>query len=220
MMQLIEAFRESKFGMHDVVLAGGAEASILRWYRWFQYPYSTMLEASIHWQRPQWLWWKGTGFLSSEHAQKHWLLAYFGWNGWLRFKLWCLPQRATPPEWFQVRLKQIKLAINELVSNLKMSIMSNTHGASTPANEKGESRLLFLYLVKRSSLYHLLNHTGYFIAAGTVEAIAPSAIRPLYQKLLVPNCLTISKQTLFIKRIFSMLSQIPFYWRTQCCFCA
>ena len=30
MMQFGEAFREIKFGMHDVVLAGGAEASITK----------------------------------------------------------------------------------------------------------------------------------------------------------------------------------------------
>ena len=113
--------------------------------------------------------------------------------------------------------KAIKLAINEAGIKPEDVDYVNAHGTSTPANEKGESGAIVSVLGKEVPVSSTKSFTGHLLgAAGAVEAIATiEAIRHSFvPKLLVlKNCLTISKQTLFMvkvkKRIFSTLSQIP-----------
>ena len=113
--------------------------------------------------------------------------------------------------------KAIKLAINEAGIKPEDVDYVNAHGTSTPANEKGESGAIVSVLGKEVPVSSTKSFTGHLLgAAGAVEAIATiEAIRHSFvPKLLVlKNCLTISKQTLFMvkvkKQIFSTLSQIP-----------
>ena len=113
--------------------------------------------------------------------------------------------------------KAIKLAINEAGIKPEDVDYVNAHGTSTPANEKGESGAIVSVLGKEVPVSSTKSFTGHLLgAAGAVEAIATiEAIRHSFvpKRLVLKNCLTISKQTLFMvkakKRIFSTLSQIP-----------
>ena len=105
----------------------------------------------------------------------------------------------------------------KLVLSLKTSIGVNAHGTSTPANEKGESGSCVSVPGKEVPVSSTKSFTGHLLgAAGAVGAIATiEAIRHSFvPKLLVlKNCPTISKQTLFMvkakKRLLGTLSQIP-----------
>ena len=221
-----EAFREIKFGMHDVVLAGGAEASITK-IGIGGFNALTALSttedperSSIPFDKDRngFVMGEGSGVLvieSLEHAQKRGAnilaeIVGYGSN--------CdAYHMTTPTPDGSGAAKAIKLAINEAGIKPEDVDYVNAHGHLHLPMRKVKAELLFLYLVKKF-LYHLLNHLQdtCLVPLVQLKRLLPSKrfVTALYQKRLVlKNCLTISKQTLFMvkakKRIFSTLSQIP-----------
>ncbi len=163
------------------------------------------------------------GFLSSKVWNSSCGAYYFSWNSWLRFKLvMSLHDNNSTIQMVQVRLKRW-IAINEAGIKPEDVDYVNAHGKFYTCQWERWKRSYCFVLVKKFPASteitgHLLGAAGAAEAIATIEAIRHSFV----PKLLVPkNCLTISKQTLFMvkvkKRIFSMLSQIPLVLRhTRC----
>ena len=221
-----EAFREIKFGFHDVVLAGGAEASITK-IGIGGFNALTALSttedperSSIPFDKDRngFVMGEGAGVLvieSLEHAQKRGAnilaeIVGYGSN--------CdAYHMTTPTPDGSGAAKAIKLAINEAGIKPEDVDYVNAHGTSTPANEKVKVLLLCLYLVKMFQ-FHLLNHLQVTCLVLLVLLKLLQQLKlfvtALYQKLLVQkNCLTTLKLMLFTvkvkKLILSMQSQIP-----------
>ena len=177
-----EAFREIKFGMHDVVLAGGAEASITK-IGIGGFNALTALSttedperSSIPFDKDRngFVMGEGAGVLvieSLEHAQKRGAnilaeIVGYGSN--------CdAYHMTTPTPDGSGAAKAIKLAINEAGIKPEDVDYVNAHGTSTPANEKGESGAIVSVLGKEVPVSSTKSFTGHLLgAAGAVEAIA------------------------------------------------
>lgn len=177
-----EAFREIKFGMHDVVLAGGAEASITK-IGIGGFNALTALSttedperSSIPFDKDRngFVMGEGSGVLvieSLEHAQKRGAnilaeIVGYGSN--------CdAYHMTTPTPDGSGAAKAIKLAINEAGIKPEDVDYVNAHGTSTPANEKGESGAIVSVLGKEVPVSSTKSFTGHLLgAAGAVEAIA------------------------------------------------
>ena len=177
-----EAFREIKFGFHDVVLAGGAEASITK-IGIGGFNALTALSttedperSSIPFDKDRngFVMGEGAGVLvieSLEHAQKRGAnilaeIVGYGSN--------CdAYHMTTPTPDGSGAAKAIKLAINEAGIKPEDVDYVNAHGTSTPANEKGESGAIVSVLGKDVPVSSTKSFTGHLLgAAGAVEAIA------------------------------------------------
>ena len=177
-----EAFREIKFGFHDVVLAGGAEASITK-IGIGGFNALTALSttedperSSIPFDKDRngFVMGEGAGVLvieSLEHAQKRGAnilaeIVGYGSN--------CdAYHMTTPTPDGSGAAKAIKLAINEAGIKPEDVDYVNAHGTSTPANEKGESAAIVSVLGKDVPVSSTKSFTGHLLgAAGAVEAIA------------------------------------------------
>ena len=186
-----EAFREIKFGLHDVVLACGAEASITK-IGIGGFNALTALSttedperSSIPFDKDRngFVMGEGAGVLvieSLEHAQKRGAnilaeIVGYGSN--------CdAYHMTTPTPDGSGAAKAIKLAINEAGIKPEDVDYVNAHGTSTPANEKGESGAIVSVLGKDVPVSSTKSFTGHLLgAAGAVEAIATiEAIRHSY----------------------------------------
>ena len=190
-MFIPKAFREIKFGFHDVVLAGGAEASITK-IGIGGFNALTALSttedperSSIPFDKDRngFVMGEGAGVLvieSLEHAQKRGAnilaeIVGYGSN--------CdAYHMTTPTPDGSGAAKAIKLAINEAGIKPEDVDYVNAHGTSTPANEKGESGAIVSVLGKDVPVSSTKSFTGHLLgAAGAVEAIATiEAIRHSY----------------------------------------
>lgn len=186
-----EAFREIKFGYHDVILAGGAESTIneigiggfnaLTALSTTEDP--TRSAIPFDKDRNGFVMGEGAGVLvleSLEHAQKRGatILAEvvgYGSN--------CdAYHQTTPTPDGSGAAKAIELAIKEAGISPEDVDYINAHGTSTQANEKGESKAIVTVLGKDVPVSSTKSFTGHLLgAAGAVEAVATiEAIRHNY----------------------------------------
>ena len=186
-----EAFREIKFGYHDVILAGGAESTIneigiggfnaLTALSTTEDPARSAIPFDK--DRNGFVMGEGAGVLvleSLEHAQKRGatILAEvvgYGSN--------CdAYHQTTPTPDGSGAAKAIELAIKEAGISPEDVDYVNAHGTSTQANEKGESKAIVTVLGKDVPVSSTKSFTGHLLgAAGAVEAVATSeAIRHNY----------------------------------------
>ncbi|MEE0950254.1 MAG: beta-ketoacyl-ACP synthase II [Streptococcus equinus] len=186
-----EAFREIKFGYHDVILAGGAESTIneigiggfnaLTALSTTEDPARSAIPFDK--DRNGFVMGEGAGVLvleSLEHAQKRGatILAEvvgYGSN--------CdAYHQTTPTPDGSGAAKAIKLAIKEAGISPEDVDYVNAHGTSTQANEKGESKAIVTVLGKDVPVSSTKSFTGHLLgAAGAVEAVATiEAIRHNY----------------------------------------
>ena len=186
-----EAFREIKYGFHDVILAGGSEASItqigiggfnaLTALSTTEDPARSAIPFDK--DRNGFVMGEGAGVLvleSLEHAQKRGaaILAEvvgYGSN--------CDAYHMTTPRPDgSGAAKAMKLAIQEAGIEPEQVGYVNAHGTSTQANEKGESQAIVAVLGKDVPVSSTKSFTGHLLgAAGAVEAIATlEAIRHSY----------------------------------------
>ena len=177
-----EAFRENKFGYHDVILAGGAESTIneigiggfnaLTALSTTEDPARSAIPFDK--DRNGFVMGEGAGVLvleSLEHAQKRGatILAEvvgYGSN--------CdAYHQTTPTPDGSGAAKAIQLAIDEAGIVPEQVDYVNAHGTSTQANEKGESKAIVTVLGKEVPVSSTKSFTGHLLgAAGAVEAIA------------------------------------------------
>ncbi|HHF7051972.1 TPA: beta-ketoacyl-ACP synthase II [Streptococcus mutans] len=177
-----EAFREIKYGFHDVILAGGSEASItkigiggfnaLTALSTTEDPARSAIPFDK--DRNGFVMGEGAAVLileSLEHAQKRGarILAEvvgYGSN--------CdAYHMTTPTPDGSGAAKAIKLTINEAGISPEEVNYVNAHGTSTQANEKGESKAIVAVLGKDVPVSSTKSFTGHLLgAAGGVEAIA------------------------------------------------
>lgn len=177
-----EAFREIKFGYHDVILAGGAESTIneigiggfntLTALSTTEDPARSAIPFDK--DRNGFVMGEGAGVLvleSLEHAQKRGatILAEvvgYGSN--------CdAYHQTTPTPDGSGAAKAIQLAIDEAGIVPEQVDYVNAHGTSTQANEKGESKAIVTVLGKEVPVSSTKSFTGHLLgAAGAVEAIA------------------------------------------------
>lgn len=177
-----EAFREIKFGYHDVILAGGAESAIneigiggfnaLTALSTTEDPARSAIPFDK--DRNGFVMGEGAGVLvleSLEHAQKRGatILAEvvgYGSN--------CdAYHQTTPTPDGSGAAKAIKLAIKEAGISPEDVDYVNAHGTSTQANEKGESKAIVTVLGKDVPVSSTKSFTGHLLgAAGAVEAVA------------------------------------------------
>lgn len=177
-----EAFREIKFGYHDVILAGGAESTIneigiggfnaLTALSTTEDPARSAIPFDK--DRNGFVMGEGAGVLvleSLEHAQKRGatILAEvvgYGSN--------CdAYHQTTPTPDGSGAAKAIKLAIKEAGISPEDVDYVNAHGTSTQANEKGESKAIVTVLGKDVPVSSTKSFTGHLLgAAGAVEAVA------------------------------------------------
>ena len=186
-----EAFREIKFGYHDVILAGGAESTIneigiggfnaLTALSTTEDPARSAIPFDK--DRNGFVMGEGAGVLvleSLEHAQKRGatILAEvvgYGSN--------CdAYHQTTPTPDGSGAAKAIELAIKEAGISPEYVDYVNAHGTSTQANEKGESKAIVTVLGKDVPVSSTKSFTGHLLgAAGAVEAVATiEAIRHNY----------------------------------------
>ena len=186
-----EAFREIKFGYHDVILAGGAESTIneigiggfnaLTALSTTEDPARSAIPFDK--DRNGFVMGEGAGVLvleSLEHAQKRGatILAEvvgYGSN--------CdAYHQTTPTPEGSGAAKAIELAIKEAGISPEDVDYVNAHGTSTQANEKGESKAIVTVLGKDVPVSSTKSFTGHLLgAAGAVEAVATiEAIRHNY----------------------------------------
>ena len=177
-----EAFREIKFGYHDVILAGGAESTIneigiggfnaLTALSTTEDPARSAIPFDK--DRNGFVMGEGAGVLvleSLEHAQKRGatILAEvvgYGSN--------CdAYHQTTPTPDGSGAAKAIQLAIDEAGIVPEQVDYVNAHGTSTQANEKGESKAIVTVLGKEVPVSSTKSFTGHLLgAAGAVEGIA------------------------------------------------
>ncbi|MGT2930580.1 beta-ketoacyl-ACP synthase II [Streptococcus dentasini] len=177
-----EAFREIKYGFHDVILAGGSEASItkigiggfnaLTALSTTEDP--TRSAIPFDKDRNGFVMGEGAGVLiveSLEHAQKRGAnilaeIVGYGSN--------CdAYHMTTPTPDGSGAAKAMKLAIKEAGIAPEEVGYVNAHGTSTQANEKGESQAIVAVLGKNVPVSSTKSFTGHLLgAAGAVEAIA------------------------------------------------
>ena len=177
-----EAFREIKYGFHDVILAGGSEASItkigiggfnaLTALSTTEDPARSAIPFDK--DRNGFVMGEGAAVLileSLEHDKKRVarILAEvvgYGSN--------CdAYHMTTPTPDGSGAAKAIKLAINEAGISPEEVNYVNAHGTSTQANEKGESKAIVAVLGKDVPVSSTKSFTGHLLgAAGGVEAIA------------------------------------------------
>ena len=177
-----EAFREIKFGYHDVILAGGSESTIneigvggfnaLTALSTTEDP--TRSAIPFDKDRNGFVMGEGAGVLvieSLEHAQKRGatILAEvvgYGSN--------CdAYHQTTPTPDGSGAAKAMQLAIDEAGISPEDVDYVNAHGTSTQANEKGESQAIVTVLGKEVPVSSTKSFTGHLLgAAGAVEAIA------------------------------------------------
>ena len=186
-----EAFREIKFGYHDVILAGGAESTIneigiggfnaLTALSTTEDPARSAIPFDK--DRNGFVMGEGAGVLvleSLEHAQKRGatILAEvvgYGSN--------CdAYHQTTPTPDGSGAAKAIDLAIKEAGISPEDVDYVNAHGTSTQANEKGESKAIVTVLGKDVPVSSTKSFTGHLLGAdGAVEAVATiEAIRHNY----------------------------------------
>lgn len=186
-----EAFREIKFGYHDVIIAGGAESTIneigiggfnaLTALSTTEDPARSAIPFDK--DRNGFVMGEGAGVLvleSLEHAQKRGatILAEvvgYGSN--------CdAYHQTTPTPDGSGAAKAIELAIKEAGISPEDVDYVNAHGTSTQANEKGESKAIVTVLGKDVPVSSTKSFTGHLLgAAGAVEAVATiEAIRHNY----------------------------------------
>ena len=186
-----EAFREIKFGYHDVILAGGAESTIneigiggfnaLTALSTTEDPARSAIPFDK--DRNGFVMGEGAAVLvleSLEHAQKRGatILAEvvgYGSN--------CdAYHQTTPTPDGSGAAKAIELAIKEAGISPEDVDYVNAHGTSTQANEKGESKAIVTVLGKDVPVSSTKSFTGHLLgAAGAVEAVATiEAIRHNY----------------------------------------
>lgn len=186
-----EAFREIKFGYHDVILAGGAESTIneigiggfnaLTALSTTEDPARSAIPFDK--DRNGFVMGEGAGVLvleSLEHAQKRGatILAEvvgYGSN--------CdAYHQTTPTPDGSGAAKAIRLAIKEAGISPEDVDYVNAHGTSTQANEKGESKAIVTVLGKDVPVSSTKSFTGHLLgAAGAVEAVATiEALRHSY----------------------------------------
>lgn len=186
-----EAFREIKFGYHDVILAGGAESTIneigiggfnaLTALATTEDPARSAIPFDK--DRNGFVMGEGAAVLvleSLEHAQKRGatILAEvvgYGSN--------CdAYHQTTPTPDGSGAAKAIELAIKEAGISPEDVDYVNAHGTSTQANEKGESKAIVTVLGKDVPVSSTKSFTGHLLgAAGAVEAVATiEAIRHNY----------------------------------------
>lgn len=217
-----EAFREIKFGLHDVVLAGGAEASITK-IGIGGFNALTALSttedperSSIPFDKDRngFVMGEGAGVLvieSLEHAQKRGAdilaeIVGYGSN--------CdAYHMTTPTPDGSGAAKAIKLAINEAGIKPEDVDYVNAHGTSTLPMKKVKVVPSFLYLVKKSQ-FHLLNHLQDTCLVLLVPLKRLQQSKPfvtaMYQKLLVPkNCLITLKRMLSTVKVKKLISSMP-----------
>lgn len=177
-----EAFREIKYGMHDVMFAGGAEASItkigiggfnaLTALSTTEDPARSAIPFDK--DRNGFVMGEGAGVLvleSLEHAQKRGatilaeIIGYGANNDAYHM--------TTPTPDGSGAAKAMRLAINEAGITPEQVGYVNAHGTSTQANEKGESAAIVAVLGKNVPVSSTKSFTGHLLgAAGGVEAIA------------------------------------------------
>ncbi len=177
-----EAFREIKFGYHDVILAGGAESTIneigiggfnaLTALSTTEDPARSAIPFDK--DRNGFVMGEGAAVLvleSLEHAQKRGatILAEvvgYGSN--------CdAYHQTTPTPDGSGAAKAIQLAIKEAGISPEDVDYVNAHGTSTQANEKGESKAIVTVLGKDVPVSSTKSFTGHLLgAAGAVEAVA------------------------------------------------
>lgn len=186
-----EAFREIKFGYHDVILAGGAESTIneigiggfnaLTALATTEDPARSAIPFDK--DRNGFVMGEGAAVLvleSLEHAQKRGatILAEvvgYGSN--------CdAYHQTTPTPDGSGAAKAIELAIKEAGISPEDVDYVNAHGTSTQANEKGESKAIVTVLGKDVPVSSTKSFTGHLLgAAGAVEAVVTiEAIRHNY----------------------------------------
>lgn len=177
-----EAFREIKFGFQDVVLAGGAEATIneigiggfnaLTALSTTEDP--TRSSIPFDKDRNGFVMGEGAAVLvleSLEHAKKRGatILAEV-----VRYGNTCDAYHQTSPSPDgSGAVKAIRLALKEAEISPDEVDYVNAHGTSTQANEKGESQAIVAALGKDVPVSSTKSFTGHLLgAAGGVEAIA------------------------------------------------
>ncbi|MCK1248454.1 beta-ketoacyl-ACP synthase II [Streptococcus uberis] len=177
-----DAYRHIKFGIQDVMIVGGAEASITKFaIAGFQSltALSTTEDptrASIPFDKDRngFIMGEGSGMLvleSLEHAQKRGatiLAEIVGYGNTCDAYHMTSPH----PEGLGAR-KAMHLALQEAGISASDIDYVNAHGTSTPANEKGESQAIVAVLGKEVPVSSTKSFTGHLLgAAGAVEAIA------------------------------------------------
>lgn len=177
-----EAFREIKFGLQDVVLAGGAEATIneigiggfnaLTALSTTEDP--TRSSIPFDKNRNGFVMGEGAGVLvleSLEHAQKRGatiLAEVVGYGNTCD----AYHQTSPSPDGSGAA-RAMRLAIEEAGITAADVDYVNAHGTSTPANEKGESQAIVAVVGKEVPVSSTKSFTGHLLgAAGGVEAIA------------------------------------------------
>ena len=177
-----DAFRAIKFGYQDVMLVGGAEASITPFaIAGFQALTAMTTEedptrSSIPFDKDRsgFVMGEGSGMLvleSLEHAEKRGatiLAEVVGYGNT------CDAYHMTSPHPEGLgAIKAMKLALEEAEIEPSQVGYVNAHGTSTPANEKGESASIVAVLGKDVPVSSTKSFTGHLLgAAGAVEAIA------------------------------------------------
>ncbi|MGT2846629.1 beta-ketoacyl-ACP synthase II [Streptococcus massiliensis] len=186
-----DAFRSIKYGFQDIMVVGGAEASITPFaIAGFQAltALSTTEDparSSIPFDKDRngFIMGEGAGMLvleSLEHAEKRGatiLAEVVGYGNT------CDAYHMTSPHPEGLgAIKAIKLALEEAKIEPSQVGYVNAHGTSTPANEKGESASIVAVLGKDVPVSSTKSFTGHLLgAAGAVEAIASiEAIRHSY----------------------------------------
>ncbi|TWT16483.1 beta-ketoacyl-ACP synthase II [Streptococcus sp. sy010] len=177
-----EAFREIKFGLQDVVLAGGAEATIneigiggfnaLTALSTTEDP--TRSSIPFDKDRNGFVMGEGAGVLvleSLEHAQKRGatiLAEVVGYGNTCD----AYHQTSPSPDGSGAA-RAMRLAIEEAGITASDVDYVNAHGTSTPANEKGESQAIVAVVGRQVPVSSTKSFTGHLLgAAGGVEAIA------------------------------------------------
>lgn len=177
-----EAFREIKFGLQDVVIAGGAEATIneigiggfnaLTALSTTEDPKRSSIPFDK--DRNGFVMGEGAGILvleSLEHAQKRGatiLAEVVGYGNTCD----AYHQTSPSPDGSGAA-KAMRLAIAEAGITPADVDYVNAHGTSTPANEKGESQAIVAVVGKDVPVSSTKSFTGHLLgAAGGVEAIA------------------------------------------------
>ncbi|TWS95345.1 beta-ketoacyl-ACP synthase II [Streptococcus sp. sy018] len=177
-----EAFREIKFGLQEVVLAGGAEATIneigiggfnaLTALSTTEDP--TRSSIPFDKERNGFVMGEGAGVLvleSLEHAQKRGatiLAEVVGYGNTCD----AYHQTSPSPDGSGAA-RAMRLAIEEAGITASDVDYVNAHGTSTPANEKGESQAIVAVVGRQVPVSSTKSFTGHLLgAAGGVEAIA------------------------------------------------